>query len=278
MIKTLKLALVIPMVLALIAMPLYPTLASQGSYIAQDPQTIVCNSLNAVGIGCASQTTTPYIPSSYQPKPTHLNFDIFSNTPVASTGTSTSADNSNLTATIANATAPTDLSGQKINLVSVPNSQDIYELVNGQKHIFPSIAIFYDYGYTLDMVQPISQTQLDKYPRAGLIKVQGSSSIYYLTEGGLVRQVNNPSQIFAFYGDRAEDVITISRKEFNFYPTNQYVYQISPLNLDVFQISGSGKRYLTPMAVARLNIRSEQVAPVSKSELDSYKTLAPLID
>ena len=279
MTKILKLSLVLPTVLALIAMPLYPILASQGSSLALDPQAMVCRGLAMSGLGCDSQTApAPYVAGTYQPKPTRLNFDIFSNTSVTSSGTSTSTDNSNLTATINNAVAPKDLSGQKINLVSVPNSGEVYALVNGQKHVFPSLAIFYDYGYTFDMIQPINQAQLDKYPRASLVKVQGSSAVYYLTEGGLVRPIVNPKKIFEFYGDRAEDIITISRKEFNFYPTNQYVYQFSPLNRDVFQISGSGKRYLTPMAVARLGIGVDQVAPVSKSELDSYKTLAPLID
>jgi len=273
MTKILKLSLILPTVLALIAMPLYSTLASQAYPLMQDPQAMVCRGLAMSGLGCDSPTTpAPYVAGTYQPKPARLNFDIFSNTPVAS------SDNSNSTATINNAVAPKDLSGQKINLVSVPNSGEVYVLVNGQKHIFPSLAIFYDYGYTFDMIQSISQAQLDKYPRASLIKVQGSSAVYYLTEGGLVRPVINPKKIFDFYGDRTEDIITISRKEFNFYPTNQYIYQFSPLNRDVFQISGSGKRYLTPMAVARLGIRADQVAPVSKSELDSYKTLAPLID
>lgn len=273
MIKTLKLAFVIPTVLALVVMPLYPTFASQGSYPVQDPQTIVCRALNMVGLSCGA---TSYVVGGYQPKPVHLNYDIFSNTPVSNSGTST--NNSNSTAAISNAVAPKDLSGQKINLVSVPNSQEIYELVNGQKHIFPSLAIFYDYGYTTDMIQPITQYQLDKYPRADLVKIKGSSAVYYLTEGGLVRPVVDVKKIFDFYGDRTEDIITISRKEFNFYPTNQYVYQESPLNRDVFQISGNGKRYLTPMAVMRLNIRADQVAPVSKAELDFYKTLAPLVD
>jgi len=274
MTKILKLSLALPMVLALIATPLYPTLASQDYSLAQDPQTIVCQGLNAVGLGCGS--TKPYVSGTYQPLPTRFNFDIFSNTSISSI--SNTANNSGSTAAISNAIAPKDLSGQKINLVSVPNSQEIYALVNGQKHVFPSLAIFYDYGYTVDMVQPISQFQLDKYPRASLVKVQGSSTVYYLTEGGLVRPVVNTKKIFDFYGDRNEDIITISRKELNFYPTNQYVYQFSPLNRDVFQISGSGKRYLTPMAVIRLGLRADQVAPVSKSELDSYKTLAPLID
>ena len=275
MMKTIKLSLAIPMVLALIATPFYSTFASQGYVVTQTPQAMVCQGLNMSGLGCDYQTANkPYVMGNYQPKPIYLNYDIFSNT--SSSGAPTSNSNSNKT--ISNAVAPKDLSGQKINLVSVPNSQEVYELVNGQKHPFPSIAIFYDYGYTLDMIQSISQPQLDKYPRANLVKAQGSSTVYYLTEGGLVRPVVDTKKIFEFYGDRNEDIITISRKEFNFYPTNQYVYQASPLNRDVFQISGTGKRYLTPMAVMRLGIRAEQVAPVSQSELNSYKTLAPLVD
>ena len=270
MIKSIKLSLILPTVLALVAMPLTPILASQANYPVQDPQSIVCRGLNMLGLACDSKTASTVRESTYHPKPVRLNFDIFNNTRV-------STNDSNLTA-ISNAVAPKDLSGQKINLVSVPISEDVYALVNGQKHIFPSLAIFYDYGYKLEMIQPITQEQLDKYPRASLIKVKGDSKVYYLTEGGLVRPIVNPKKIFEFYGDRTEDIITISRKEFNFYPTNQYVYQELPLNRDVFRISGSGKRYMTPMAVARLGIRADQVAPVSKSEIDSYKTLAPLID
>ncbi len=272
--KHIKLAYILPIALAILTTPVASTFASQGRTTAQDPQAMVCQGLNLVGLPCGS--TKPYVSGTYKPLPTHFNFDIFSNTPVSST--STTSEIPEQKTVIANSVAPRDLSGQKINLVSVPNSEEIYELVNGQKHVFPSLAIFYDYGYKLEMIQPISQYQLDKYPRADLIKVKGSSDVYYLTEGGLVRPVLNTKKIFEFYGDRKEDIITISRKEFNFYPSNQYVYQFSPLNRDVFQISGSGKRYLTPMAVARLGLQADQIAPISKLEMDSYKTLTPLID
>jgi len=267
MIKSIKLSIILPLVLSLVAMPSSPILAYQDGYIAHDPQALVCRSLNTVGLGCDyNADKKPYV-SDYQPAPVLLNFDVF--------GESSSLSNNS---EIKNATAPKDLTGQKINLVSVPGSEDVYVLVNGQKHIFPSSAVFYDYGYTFEMIQPISQRQLDKYPRAHLVKVKGDATIYYLTEGGLVRRISDPKKIFEFYGDRTEDIITISRKEFNFYPTNQYVYQESPQNLDVFQISAEGKRYLTPMAVARRDILWDQVAPISQAELNFYKTLAPLLD
>jgi hypothetical protein len=235
----------------------------------RDPQAIVCLGLDSVGMGCS---TSGIAVGNYQPKPVRLSFDILGSANLTSTSDSV------VKSAVSNASAPRDLSGQKINLVSADGSRTVYELVNGQKHPFPSLAIFYDYGYKLEMIQAINQAQLDKFPRANLVKVQGSSTVYYLTEGGLIRSVVNTKKIFELYGDRAQDEITISRKEFNFYPTNQYVYQESPLNRDVFQISNGGKRYLTPMAVARLGIRADQVAPVSQAELNLYKTLAPLVD
>lgn len=265
--KTLRISLGFISVLSMTALPVYSSLAYYDPYantqtIVGDPNTIVCQGLALVGIGCASAA-----PSTYQPG---------TGFPLSTTPTPSNAPDSK--SAISNATAPKDLNGTKINIVSVPGSPEIYELVDGQKHPFPSLAVYYDYGYTLAMIQPITQDQLDKYPRANLLKVKGSSNVYYLTEAGLLRQVYNPKTIFNIYGDRPEDVITISQKEFNFYPTNQYVYQIAPLNLDVFQVSAEGKRYLTPMAVQRLGITPNQIAPVTQQELDSYKVLAPVID
>ncbi len=246
-----------------------------------DPNGLICSTLALIGLSCTGSSTTAYQPQSHG-----FNFDIFSGS--AKTGTSGIAQTSggsgtsgvsNNALTGAIATAGTkDLSGNDINLVQVAGKPDIYELVNGQKHAFPTMTIFADYGYTADMVQTISQAQLDKYPRANLLTVHGDTKqFYYLTEGGMVRPVPNDT-VLAAYGDRKEDAVQVSQKEFNFYPQNQYVFTEVPLNRDVFQFTNGGKRYLTPMAVARLHIPDEQVAPVIQAELDTYKTLAPVIN
>lgn len=238
-----------------------------------DPQGMVCSALSFIGLGC---NTSSVATTAYQPQISPLNFNIFGSNSTATSGTSSSTSNSDLTAAIATTTTK-DLSGNDINLVKVAGDSTIYELINGQKHAFPTITIFASYGYTSDMVQTISQAQLDKYPRAGLVKVHGTSQIYYLTNNGMVRPIPNDT-VLASYGDRKHDVIEISQKEFGFYPQNQYVYLESPLNRDVFQISSAGKRYLTPMAVARLGIKNDQVAPVNQAEMDAYKTLAPVVN
>ena len=56
--KKVTLSLIIPMVLALVVTPIYPILANSGYSSLQpqlmDPQAMVCNGLNTVGIGCTA--------------------------------------------------------------------------------------------------------------------------------------------------------------------------------------------------------------------------------
>ena len=234
---------------------------------------MVCRGLAMSGLGCDSQTApAPYVAGTYQPKLIRLNFDIFSNTPVASSGTSTSTDNSKLTATINNAVAPKDLSGQKINLVSVPNSGEVYALVNGQKHVFPSLAIFYDYGYTFDMIQPINQAQLDKYPRASLVKVQGSSAVYYLTEGGLVRPIVNPKRFLNSVATGPKTSSLLVAKNLIFIrrtSTSISFHRLTAMSSkSAVPANATSRRWPLPVWV----LASIKSLPVSKSELDSYKT------
>ncbi len=217
------------------------------------------------------------------PKPVVLNFDIFSGNTATSSGTSTTSSSSGTTSLFggffggSSAKNPTDANGNAISLVSADNTT-IYAIINGQKHLIPTLDVLNLYNYKAEFVRAISQADLNKYPRASLVKVKGDTKhIYYLTEGGMVRLMPS-DKVLDSYGMRKEDAITISRQEFNYYPQNQYIFLENPLNRDVFQIvGGTGKRYLTPMAVSRLDISLDQVAPVNQTEMDTYKILAPVV-
>ena len=118
---------------------------------------------------------------------------------------------------------------------------------------------------------------LEQFPRTKLVKVPKDKKNYYITEGYMIRPIPN-TKVFESYGDRNEDVITISKKEFNFYPRNQYVFLENPLRADVYQIVNNGtKRYVVPQVLSRLNIRQEQIAPINKVQLNAYKNSAPVI-
>ena len=250
------------------------------AYGGGDLHYFVCNSLASLGLSCGRG-----VPGGYQPVNSGTGSvagSVFSpgstapaNTPDTSSGNS--VDGSNLTAAIYTAGQKQEGS-DSVNLVRVKGKEEIYEIVGGKKHLIPTMDIFFDYGFKMEMVQDISQAQLDKFPRIKLMRVNGDKKrTYYFTEGGMIRLIPDKN-VFNSYGDREEDIIVISKKEFNFYPQNQFVFLENPLNRDVYQlVNGKAKRYLTKSAVKRMKLNSEQIAPINQTELATYKTDKPII-
>lgn len=169
-----------------------------------------------------------------------------------------------------------------ISIVNVEGQNSVFRITNGLKHSIPTTEIFYSYGFNLKMVQKITTQELNKYPDARLFMVKGNEEekdqvIYYLTDGGILRPMLN-DKVFYSYGNRKEDVITINRKEFNYYPRNQFVFVERPqINREIYQITGGIKRYLTPVAVKRMNLREEEIAPINQIEFDEYPMGEPVI-
>ncbi len=235
-----------------------------------DVNYYVCSALSLVGLGCGSVPPAAYTRST----------QTITSAPATVTTAPTSngsGNNSALTATIYTA-GQKQVGSDSVNLVRVKNQPEIYEIVGGKKHLIPTMDIFYDYGFKLEWVQDITQKQLNKYPRIMLMQVTGDKKkTYYFTEGGMIRLVPDKN-VFNSYGDREEDIIIISKKEFNFYPQNQFVFLENPLNRDVFQLlQGNTKRYITPQAVKRMKIDSERIAPINQTELATYKTDKPIV-
>ena len=161
-----------------------------------------------------------------------------------------------------------------ISVVNVEGQSAVYRIIDGKKHSIPTTEIFYSYGFDVNIVQKISQKELDNYPLAKLFIVEGDENknptIYYLTEGGMLRPMLN-DRVFYSYGNRKEDVITINQKEYNYYPRNQFIFIERPkLDRDIYQISGGIKRYLTPVAVKRMGLKENEIAPVNQFEFDEY--------
>lgn len=166
-----------------------------------------------------------------------------------------------------------------VSIVQVPGTTQVYRIVAGMKHLMPNAEIFASYGYTEDIIQPINVIDLAKYPLARLFVVaeDETETIYYLTTGGMIRPMLN-DEVFFSYGNRKEDVVYITAKEFNFYPRNKFIFVEQPfISRDVFQIVGGVKRYVTPMAVKRMKIKDLEVAPVNITEFDAYPSSTPIV-
>lgn len=227
-----------------------------------DPNTMVCEALGKIGIGCGSLNVNS-APSN-SPQPSAL--------PIL---TRNGDDNSSLTAAIYNSGSKSKR--RDIVLVRVIGQIDIYEINGGKRHLIPTKDIFYDYGFRDELIQNITAEELNRYPRVKLVKVENNKNKnYYLTEGQMLRLIPN-KKIFDSYGNRQEDVIIISKKEFNYYPLDQFIFLERPLKRDIFQIVNGKKRYLTPMAIHRMKIREIDIAPVNETELTYYKTASPIV-
>ncbi|OGN01787.1 MAG: hypothetical protein A3I26_03550 [Candidatus Yanofskybacteria bacterium RIFCSPLOWO2_02_FULL_43_10] len=237
-----------------------------------DINSYVCSALSLVGLGCNAASPATYAKSAQTVIPTSATV-----TTASSNTSNNSGNNSNLAATIYTAGKKQEGS-DLVNLVKVKGQTEIYEIVGGKKHLIPTMDIFYDYGFKVEQIQDITQKQLDKFPRIKLIQITGNKKkTYYFTEGGMIRLIPDKN-VSGSYGDRDEDIIIISKKEFNFYPQNQFVFLENPLNRDVFQIiQGKTKRYVTPQAVKRMKIDLEQIAPINQTELAAYKTDKPIV-
>src|SRR3989344_4410493 len=249
-----------------------------------DINSFLCNALASLGLGCGSGT-----PGAYQPGSAGSGSVLGSvfggstpvSAPVTDTATTVTQDNpsggSALTAAIYTAGKKQEGS-DSVNLVRIKGQEEIYEIVGGKKHLLPTMDIFFDYGLKLEVVQDITQKQLDKFSRIKLMQMTGDKKkTFYFTEGGMIRLIPDKN-VFNSYGDREEDVIVISKKEFNWYPQNQFVFLENPLNRDVYQlVNGKVKRYLTKAAVKRMKIDAEQIAPINQVELANYQTDKPIV-
>lgn len=252
-----------------------------------DLQLFVCDALSSIGLGCGApqKVSTPI----YSQPNSQSSTIVSQNTPQESA--KKQADNpSYLQASIANVTVKRTASNDEVILVKTPANKDIrptlglstsdaiFEIIKGQKHFIPTTDIFFDYGFNLSAVQNVTLKDLELFPRAKLVNIyKDKKRNYYITEGYMIRLIPN-KHVFESYGDREEDIITISKKEFNFYPRNQFVFLENPLSADVFQIVNDGsKRYIVPQVMKRLRMNLEQIAPINQVQLDAYQNNLPII-
>lgn len=255
-----------------------------------DLTSFVCGALSSIGMGCGAPQRAASRTYGQSNIPTAT---VAEAVPQSNTQTQTQQQaniSNNLQASIANVTVKRTASDDEVILVKVPATNGVkktlgletndalFEIIRGQKHFIPTVDIFFDYGFDLAAVQSVTHKDLEPFPRAKLTKINGDNKkTHYITEGHMIRLIPN-KRVFESYGDREEDVITISKKEFNFYPRNQYVFLENPLSADVFQIVNDGsKRFVVPQVVKRLRIKQDQVAPINHSQLDAYTNGQPIV-
>lgn len=144
----------------------------------------------------------------------------------------------------------------------------VYAIENGRRHWIPSIKIFNKRGFAWQDIQEIDPVQLNQYPRVKLVRVEGKQEIYYLTMSGMIRHVPS-ADVFLSYGNRWEDVVSISQEELNAYPRNNLIRLIG--GVKVYLLQDGRKQWIkTAEAFNRLGYDWNNIAPVNQTELDAY--------
>ena len=154
------------------------------------------------------------------------------------------------------------------DLMRVSGSSRVHQIVDGKYHWIPTTSIFYDYGFSNSDIRTISQWELNSYSRAKLMRVTGTSDIYYVTQSNMKRKVPN-METFYSYGNKLEDVIDISWKELGWYEENRLIKYNG--DWKIYLLENSKKRRIeTADVFNRHGYDWSKIAPVNWTEFASY--------
>jgi len=156
------------------------------------------------------------------------------------------------------------------DLVRVWGKQEVYQIINGKYRWIPTPSIFNNYGFKERDIKLIYQSEINRYERAKLVRVGLSSDIYYITKSWMKRKVPN-MDVFYSYGNKLEDVISISQIELNWYPENRLIKFDN--DWKIYYLENGQKRWIkSPAIFNRIGFDWAKIAPVNWQEINAYPT------
>ncbi|TRZ79479.1 PKD domain-containing protein [bacterium] len=156
------------------------------------------------------------------------------------------------------------------DLVRVRGQQEVYQIIDGKYHWIPAPSIFNNYGFKESDIKPINQSEMNRYERVKLVRVGASPDVYYITTSWMKRKVPN-MDVFYSYGNKLEDVISISQTELNWYPENRLIKFDN--DWKIYYLENGQKRWIKSADVFnRLGFDWTKIAPVSWQEINAYPT------
>lgn len=156
---------------------------------------------------------------------------------------------------------------KEATLIKSSGDPRVYQLIDGRRLYVPSGKAFTQAGNKWQDVVEVLPQEVAAFPRVSLIKSPNEFTVFYLTEAGQKRALKN-ANVFTSYGNKWEDVKTISPSILNEYPDVAFIKLYGTLR--AYKIENGKKRALTAQAIKRLNVNIVNVAPVNKVEFNAY--------
>lgn len=163
-----------------------------------------------------------------------------------------------------------------IALYKTANSPAVYAIfANGFRHYITSPTAFYNYGYSFDDVQTVSEAKLNSYPDARLVRTPDDEKIYFIytraDKQWLKIPIPTPTAFVSYEQNEWGNVIVIDQLDRNAYPDAELVTANNGETVYLLK-DGEKRRFVSRSALLNLDYNPAEVVNVSQAHLDSYKT------
>lgn len=151
---------------------------------------------------------------------------------------------------------------------------DIWAITeNGKRHYITSPAAFAKYGCSWDQVQIVSQSKLESFSSARLVRTLENPTIYYLFQRPQTQwlkiDIHSPSIFISYPTNNWGDVVRIDQLDINEYPDAKYVKSSRYANVYLLE---NGNRYWirSEAALKRLGVDYVDIVTINDYHLQSF--------
>lgn len=156
----------------------------------------------------------------------------------------------------------------KADLLRAIGHNRVYRIKNGKLLWIPTISAFNAQGFKWEDVENASESEINQYPEAKLLRKIGDVKVYYITNGGLKRHILS-SDTFNSYGNKWEDIIEVTEIELDAYDNNDLVRVEG--DEKIYKLENGKKRWIkTANAFNKYGYNWNKVAPVNQTEINEY--------
>lgn len=151
-------------------------------------------------------------------------------------------------------------------LIRAEDDPRVYVMHANKKRLLKNEQVFASYGYSMQDVYTLPAGAVASIPNDKLVRVAGTSAIYFLNDTGYRRKILNP-QVMTSYGWSNGDVASITQTELDSYPETELVWREG--DAQVFSIR-EGRAVGTWATLRASGYDSDSVHLVNTTDYMSY--------
>ncbi|MFH1030481.1 MAG: hypothetical protein V1770_04445 [bacterium] len=167
------------------------------------------------------------------------------------------------------AASSSSLPSQHILLVKSLNSPIVYSIIHGKKLKIPNEETFSDYGYKWEDIKILSEQEISLYPDLKLVKTENNPTVYYINSKKGIKKAHPSAQVFLDYGNKWEDIRTISEKNLSTYKDALLVKAYN--EPAVYKLENNIRKVISStIEFENIGYKWEDIIEISQLDLESY--------